>query len=246
MCIIAVAYRVHPSWPLIVAANRDELHARPSKALATWDTAPTVIAGKDLVAGGTWLGVAGNGRFAAVSNVRSAGHSLPTGLSRGKLVLDFLVGSMLPDHEAAAFNPFNMIAIDGEEVQFVSNRPEPRRVRVKAGLHAFSNGAFDDEWPKTRRLKEAMKERLSHASVTPRAFFDDLCADADRDAGAHTIENAIFVRNAIYGTRCSTILAVDHRGDGQIIERRFDPDARMVGETALSFSWPSVTAGRAA
>src|SRR6478735_2884333 len=128
MCIVAVAYRAHSSWPLIVAANRDELHGRPSDALAKWDTDPVVIAGRDVLAGGTWLGVTGNGRLAAVSNLRSNGRHPPTGLSRGKLVLDFLVRGVLPSAEmAAAFNPFNLIAIDAEVAEFASNRPDPRQ-----------------------------------------------------------------------------------------------------------------------
>src|SRR5689334_17583921 len=100
MCIIAVAYRAHPNWPLIVAANRDERHDRPSEPLAPWSTDPVVVAGRDVLAGGTWLGVSGDGRFAAVSNVRSLVLSTPTGLSRGRLVLDFLIRATMPTDEA--------------------------------------------------------------------------------------------------------------------------------------------------
>lgn len=239
MCIIAVAYRAHPHWPLIVAANRDEFHERPSEPLRLWETDPVVIAGRDAVAGGTWLGVTGDGRFAAVSNVRSIDRNPPAGLSRGKLVFDFLSRAAIPaDHAAALFNPFNMIVIDMDGAGFVSNRPEPRRASVGAGIHAFSNGAFDDEWPKTRRLKEAIRAHLSGASPAPDSLFEHLYADAHRDAGTAAIEDAIFVRNTAYGTRCSTVVAIDSDGKGRIVERRFDADARMVGETALTFNWP--------
>lgn len=240
MCIIAVAYRAHAQWPLIVAANRDEFHERPSEALKMWDTDPAIIAGRDAIAGGTWLGVTETGRFAAVSNVRRADPSPPTGVSRGKLVLDFLLTGGLPSDSAAElFNPFNLIAIDADGAEFVSNRPQPRRVKVTAGVHAFSNGPFDDEWPKTQRLNEGISARLSSASLIPDDFFELLYADAQRDTGASAVENAIFVRNPAYGTRCSTVMAVDSDGKGQIVERRFDPAARMIGQAALTFSWPA-------
>jgi uncharacterized protein with NRDE domain len=245
MCIVAVAWRAHPRWSLIAAANRDEYHGRPSEPLKPWDTEPVVIAGRDVVAGGTWLGITTDGRFAAVSNLRHRDSKLPTGRSRGQLVLDYLLTAALPaDDEAELFNPFNMIAISAGRAAFLSNRPGPRGTNISSGIHAFSNGGFDDDWPKTRRLKEAISSRLGDESLASEQLFEFLFWDADREAGAAAVEESIFVRDAAYGTRCSTVVAIDHAGEGQIIERRFAPDARIVGETALTFSWPASSPSR--
>jgi uncharacterized protein with NRDE domain len=245
MCIVAIAFGTHPRWRLIVAANRDELHQRPSEDLKAWATEPVVIAGRDALAGGTWLGVTEAGRFAAVSNVRRVDPAPPAGLSRGKLVTEYLLQSTLPaDGAAQLFNPFNMITVGAGEAEFLSNRPEVRRAKVGAGIHGFSNGGFDDEWPKTRRLKEELRIRLSDETMEPIGLFEALYADATSDAGPSVLEEAIFVRNTVYGTRCSTIVAIDWSGKGQIIERSFDADAQMIGETALTFSWPSTALPR--
>ncbi|MEZ0243082.1 MAG: NRDE family protein [Sphingomonas sp.] len=236
MCIIALAIAAHPGWPLVVAANRDELHARASVPLAAW-AASAIIAGRDAVSGGTWLGVSAAGRFAAVSNVRHDGATLADRSSRGALVVDFLRERAVPDAGAGRrFNPFNLIVIEGAVAQFHSNHPNTHRP-VGAGIHAFSNGALDDAWPKTVRLKRALARRLAGPGFRPADLFVDL-RDEEATATLRPVEDAIFVRDAVYGTRCSTVMAVGADGAGEIVERRFDAAAQMVGETRLRFDWP--------
>lgn len=238
MCIIALAIDMHPRWPLIVAANRDELHDRPSERLATWPAPSAILAGRDAVSGGTWLGVSGDGRFAAVSNVRHDGVSRADLASRGALVVDFLVDRKVPDLlSGASFNPFNLVTVDGASAQFHSNHPDAHRA-VGAGIHAFSNGSFDDAWPKTARLREAMARRLASPGFLPTDLFFDLIDEEGLAGGSRPVEDAIFVRDSVYGTRCGTVVAVSAQGRGEIVERRFDAAAQQVGETRLTFGWP--------
>src|SRR4029079_6710897 len=153
MCVLAFAWRAHPRWQLVVAGNRDELHARPTLPLARWDEPDHVLAGRDLQSGGSWLGVSEEGRFAVVTNLRGFGLPVPGRVSRGALVSDFLSGSgRYVDSELAElsdFNPFNLIVADRKRACFLSNRPEKIRSTLAPGIYGLSNGALDEPWPKT-------------------------------------------------------------------------------------------------
>jgi uncharacterized protein with NRDE domain len=234
MCLILVAWRGHPDHPLVVAANRDEFFARPTAAAARWADAPQVLAGRDLEAGGTWLGVAAGGRFAAVTNVREPGK--PQGpRSRGRLTADFLAGDMAAaDYVAAidgaAHSGFNLLVGDGRELWYASNRiaaPRP----LAPGIYGVSNHLLDTPWPKLATAKARFAAALTHLPATE-AFFalladDEIVPDAHLPATGVSLEwerrlSAIFVRSPDYGTRASTVLAVDAAGGARLHERRFD------------------------
>lgn len=251
MCVLAFAWRAHPRWPLIVAGNRDELHARPAAPLARWDTPSHLLAGRDLQSGGTWLGVSERRRFAVVTNLRGYGLPEPGQPSRGALVTDFLSveGRYADPRDAdlSEFNPFNLIAADRERAWFLSNRPTNVRSLLAPGIYGLSNGALDEPWPKTMRLKEILLEWIVTGSAQPDTLLEDLREESlpgvgipspvPSDVPQEPPLSPIFIRNPVYGTRCSTVVAVDDRDQGVIIERRYDPAGNEAGETALSFSW---------
>ncbi|WP_229729465.1 NRDE family protein [Agaricicola taiwanensis] len=235
----------------MVAGNRDELHARPAAPLARWDEPDHVIAGRDLRSGGTWLGLSERRRFAVVTNLRGYGAPKPGLASRGALVTGLLSGEEPfgdpGKAELAGFNPFNLIFADHEQAWFLSNQPEPVRSRLAPGIYGLSNGALDEPWPKTLRLKGRLLDWVVKGGERPEVLLDALGDEELPDVGIASslpsdvpqepVRSPIFIRDPVYGTRCSTVVAVDDRGQGLIIERRYGPAGEPEGETGLSFSW---------
>ncbi len=250
MCLIAFAWQAHPRWRLVLAGNRDEFHARPTAALARWNDAP-IIGGRDLEAGGTWLGVTGRGRCAAVTNVREPEASLD-GASRGLLAVNFLGAEKGAAAHAAAlekhadrYRPFNLLTFDAQSAFYLGNRPAPRTQAVVAGVHGLSNADFNTPWPKTRTLIARMESWLQSDVENFAPLFDALAdeqvaADADLpgtgiDLGRERALSAAFIRGDAYGTRASSVVAIGHDDRGVIIERRFGPRGASLGETSLAF-----------
>lgn len=252
MCIVAMAWRAHPRWQLVLAGNRDEYHARPAAAMARWDDRAGLIAGRDLQSGGTWLGIHEAGRIAVVTNLRGFGDPRPDRASRGALVTDLLTGTgRYADPANAAFddfNPFNLLLIGRTQAQFLTNRPAPLRTTLAPGLYGLSNGALDEPWPKTLALKAAMLDWLVAGADRPTDLFaalgstalpdGGLAPRAASDAPLEPRLSPIFIRNPVYGTRCNTIVAVGQDGTGMAIERRFDADGNMTGESHIPFTLP--------
>ncbi len=241
MCVLALAWGMHPNWVLVAAGNRDERHARATAPLSRWMARGPVIGGRDLEAGGTWLAVNEAGRLAAVTNVRGEAAD-PGKLSRGALVTDMLAGHEPEDLNA--YNPFNLIAVDRDGPLYLSNRPDPVRRPLSAGMHGLSNGLFDTLWPKTIRVQMGLRAWLEAGSSALEPLFAVL-AD-ERPAGAaeryepdpfEPVDSPVFIRNPVYGTRCSTVVTVDHLGRGRIAERRFNSSGLLEGESVLSFTW---------
>ena len=252
MCVLAFAWLAHPDWPLVLAGNRDELHARPAAPLARWDEAPQVLGGRDLEGGGTWLGVSEAGRLAVVTNLRGFGAPRPEAPSRGRLAHDVLTGegpyARFQARDLDAFNPLNLIVVDGGEARFCSNRPSSTIRTLTPGIYGLSNGDLDAPWPKTRRLKAALAAWLGgadHAAATLVAALadetrppDDELPSTGLDRERERLGSPIFIRADLYGTRCSSVVRVDASGQGEILERRFGPGGERAGETALKFGWP--------
>ena len=254
MCLIAVAWRVHPRYRLALVANRDEFHARPAAAAAADPERADLYGGRDLQAGGSWLLASTRGRLAAVTNVRDGLGADPAPRSRGALVRGFVAAAASASGHLAALAPvatqfgrYNLLAWDGTDLQFATNHPHHATHRVAPGLHAMSNGAFDARWPKsghaTQALAAWLESPLSQREIDADALAPLFAALADQtpapdaalpDTGIGLeLERQLsppFVRGARYGTRCSTVVLVD---DDSIlfVERRFDPDARSSGES---------------
>ncbi len=235
MCVLAIAWRADPRWKLVVAANRDEFHDRPAEPLQRWSDG-AIIAGRDTQAGGSWLAVAEPGRFAAVTNLRGFGAPDPSRASRGALVTGLATGIVPPTDRLGDYNPFNAVTIGDDDALFLSNRPASLIRALAPGLHAMSNGPLDPPWRKTIRLSDVIARWLAGAEHDRDALFAGL-HDATPAAGTDDDPAPIFVRDATYGTRCSTIVLVDAKDDGLIVERRFDRAGNALGDTAIAFRW---------
>lgn len=248
MCVLAVAWNAHPRWRLVLIGNRDEYHARPAAALARWQDKPAILAGRDLQSGGTWLGISDRGRCVVVTNLRGFGLPEAGRPSRGALVTDLLDGAD-PDAVAIdAYNPVNLIALDRDRAHFLSNRPGPIRTALAPGLYGLSNGQLDEPWPKTMQLKSALLDWLTGPADRPANLFDALREQrlpaigldpaTPSDVPAEPNHSPVFILDPSYGTRCSSIVAVDRDGRGLFLERRFAADGTTSGESRESFDWP--------
>jgi uncharacterized protein with NRDE domain len=232
MCVAALAWMAHPRWKLVAIGNRDEFHGRPTAPLARWADG-RIVAGRDLQAGGTWLGVA-QGRFALVTNHRAEGYPKPELASRGALVSDWLRGNDSGD--VTAMNPFNLWLAGSDELEFVTNHPSAQRISLEPGIHGLSNGPREERWFKTARLEAALADWLDDDQ--PLTALLDPLADGSRDpADGDNPFAAVFIGNASYGTRCSSVIAVNAAGQGTIIERSFDALGAQTGTVELGFDW---------
>lgn len=251
MCLAIVALDAHPRFALVVAANRDEHHARPAAPARWWDEG--WLGGRDLEAGGTWLGVTRAGRFAFVTNVREPGRRDAAAPSRGMLVTQALAARTSPQaavqrarDEGAAFNGFNLIAGDAGTVCWGSNRA-PETATLGAGVHGLSNAALDTAWPKVTRSRAAVRrwcESESDDAEALLAILGDrtLAADAALPKTGVPLEwerllSAPFIVSAErgYGTRCSTLLWIDRAGSARFIERSFDSEGLATGTVDVRF-----------
>jgi uncharacterized protein with NRDE domain len=252
MCLIAFAWRAHPRYPLVLVANRDEFHERPTSALHEWTDAPGVFGGRDLREGGGWLALAQSGRMAAVTNFREP-KLMPAPRSRGALVRQFMLEPADPADfaeevrtQASEYGPFNLLLRKDQDLIHVSNRPTPAWDRVAAGVHGLSNGRLDAPWPKTRHLATALRNWLNSASADRadtgalfEALADDrLAADAELpDTGVGLeIERRLspaFIRGVEYGTRASSVLLIGEEGLARFIERSFGSGGVPAGERAF-------------
>jgi len=245
VCLAVVALDAHPRYRLVIAANRDEFHARAATPAAWWPgEAPRILAGRDLAAGGTWLGVTPRGRWALVTNVREPSGNDPSAPSRGALVGRLLrdarparvaLDDLLAD--GARYNGFNLLCGDVCDAHWASNRAERAR-SLAPGLHGLSNAGLDTPWPKVVRIKQALAGWAAEGTAAIEPLFDAL-ADrtlADDDVLPSTgvsrererLLSAPFIVSDSYGTRCSTVVTVDRDGVARFLERTFDArgDAR--------------------
>lgn len=257
MCLLALAWKPQPGLRFVLASNRDEFHARPTLPLATWEEAPQILAGRDAMGGGTWLGVSTVGRLAAVTNVRLP--SLPPALhSRGALAADFLRSPRAPaTHHVAiqptldGYSPCNLLIADTQEARYLSNQPGVSPRLLQPGLYGLSNAALDTPWPKVLRLKAALHRWLHRGSLgdleplftalASREVADD-AALPDTGVGLareRLLAPAFIIAGPEYGTRCSTVVWVCDDGSGGMVERRFGPEGVSLGETRLAFRWPT-------
>jgi uncharacterized protein with NRDE domain len=247
MCLIVFAYRCHPRYRLVVAANRDEFYRRPTAPAAFWPECPQVLAGRDLEQGGTWLGVTRGGRIAALTNYRDPAANRADARSRGALVRDYLGGGVGPaafaEQAAAAgrdYNGFNLLAGDGESLRYCSNR-DGAAYEVPPGVHGLSNHLLDTPWPKVARAKTALAACLEGREETLAARLFALLADAvpaaDEDlpdtgvglAWERTL-SPIFIASPDYGTRSSTVVLAGYDGRVWFIERTWPEGSELVYE----------------
>lgn len=247
MCLAAFAVGVCDAFPLVVAANRDESHCRPTAAADWWTEPSGILGGRDLEAGGSWLAVDRRGRLAAVTNQPSPqGRSFSA--SRGHLVSDYLA---TPDaaeafceeraRAPAEYGPYNLLLFDGEGLFHAANRSGAQR--LAAGIHVLSNAPLGTSWPKTgfaaSRLAAILHDEPGRNELT-RRLFELLETRAPRDDGSggkelHWRARTVFVSDPRYGTRSSTVVLLSRGGDLVFAERRFGADGRRRGESTFRF-----------
>jgi len=260
MCLAVVAAAQSARYPWVLAANRDEFFHRAAAGLAWWPGG-RLLGGRDLAAGGTWLGLDDNGRLALVTNVREPGRALAGAPSRGELVPRWLQGEgdgLLDEMAQQPRNGFNFLAVDlvaGRGLWF-SNRPQPQRRLLGDGLHGVSNAALDTPWPKLQRLKARLAAALQGEPALPAltqaawAALGDPAPAADADLPATGVPLArerqlspAFIRiegeAGVYGTRCSTLVVAERRSAGLVVhvtERRYAAGGGIGGESTFSFA----------
>jgi uncharacterized protein with NRDE domain len=254
MCLVALAWNVSHRYPLVIAANRDEFHARPTLPAHEWQDAQGVFGGRDLRAGGGWLALSAKGRLAVVTNVREPMRAAG-GKSRGHLVRDFVMGNESAAIEATRghadaheYGPFNLILWDGRELVHATNRPQSLWSALQPGVYGISNGPLDSPWPKVQRMVTGLQrwlrdsENASHEADTA-ALFAAL-ADADSAPDAELPDTGVgleaerrlappFIRGEEYGTRASTVVMVSHDRQATLIERSFAPLGVPTGELRI-------------
>lgn len=260
MCLILLAHRVHPQFPLIVAANRDEFHGRPAAAANFWTDRPQVLAGRDLEAGGTWLGVSKSGRFAAVTNFSEEPVEPLPPRSRGALVSDFLAGTMPPGpyldgiaRQAEAYRGFNLLLGDGDDLWYYSNRL-PRPQLLEPGTYGLSNHLLDTDWPKVKRGKSALavfEEVEQHPDVEELLLLladESTATEAELAASGLDPDHArrvtpCFIRGPVYGTRASTVVLAEASGPTRFVEVTFAAQGRRVSRQDYSFDGAQAATG---
>lgn len=246
MCLIVFAWRPEHAVPLVLAANRDEFHERPTLPLAEWQDVPGLYAGRDLQAGGTWLGVTATGRFAALTNIR-APIQVQGSHSRGELPATYLRGEQTPEaflHDLVTrldqYSGFNLLLGDRQQLWFL-NAQERQPRRLAAGLYGLSNATLDSPWPKVERLKDALAKRLGKADAQQlldmlgddRRATDDELPDTGIGLEWERLLSSPFIRSPGYGTRASSLLRLSADGLVELWERRFDADGHASGETLV-------------
>ena len=258
MCLIVFAWKAHPAYPLVLAANRDEYFSRPTLPLDYWKDLPDVLGGRDVEKGGSWYATHMDGRWAPVTNFRDGTASRPTAPSRGALVRNYLASAThARDYVSqisgslAEYPGCNLLIGDDQNLYFVSNRSRglhrAQAQLVSAGIHGLSNDSLDTPWPKVERSKRRMKRLLGSQ---PEQLSDELfglLADrslADEGALPSTgvpLEwekklSAPFIISDNYGTRASTVMLVGNDGDVSVQERSFGSGGTELTRRAFSFS----------
>lgn len=242
MCLIALAYKVHPRFPLIVAANRDEFLDRPAEPAHFWEDAPDILAGRDERAGGTWMGITRSGRFAAVTNYREMRMSFPPGPSRGLLVREALEHGIDPGI-TKAYAGFNLIYGTVRDLRY-HNNIEGTDVALTSGIHGLSNHFLDTPWPKVVKAKRELGKLLERPDAElPEALFrllsddvtapDEMLPDTGLPLEMERAASSIFISTPGYGTRCSTVVLVDKDGKVYFEERSAQAKGQVMKEFSL-------------
>ena len=252
MCLIAFAWRCHPQFPLVVAANRDEYHERSTAPAAFWPDSLRILAGRDLLGGGTWLGISRGGRFAALTNLPPGRDEWRGGPSRGLLVSGFLSGTDAARTyltevagRAGEYNGFCLVVNDGAEMGYYCTGGAGPSI-LAPGIYGLGNAPLDAPWPKVSRLKSGLAEVLSRAQWG-RADLMALLGDrtpppagdsphsGEGDARPERVLAPVFIAGAHYGTRSSTVLRVDAGGRADFTEQSFGPGGGMGVQAHFSF-----------
>ncbi len=250
MCLLVLAWQTHPRYRLVVAANRDEFHERPAAPMAPWPPPDDLLAGRDLRAGGTWLGLDRARRFGVVTNFRDRQRPRRSAPSRGQLVPAYLAsavgaGDYLAglETDAPGYSGFNLLLADASSLWYASNRAERFARPLEPGVYGLSNEFLDTPWPKLQRVRARFEQWLARPDGAATQLFE-LLNDRTAAPDAAPLERALsapFVLDSTYGTRCSTVLLLQASGAVYLSERRFDSRGEESGEAEYELNpleWP--------
>ncbi len=257
MCLLILAWNRHPRYRVVLAANRDEFHARPTAAMHWWAD-PDILGGRDLEAGGAWLAVGRDGRFGVVTNYRDLQEPLQGAPSRGRLIPDFL-GASRPASDYAKhlapivgqYSGFNLLAGDSTHLLYMANRAREPARELASGIYGLSNHLLDTPSPKLVRTRAKFEGLLGSTALASEEFFAMLSdpeptvasnangsQDDDEPKLSRELERVLsapFIVNERYGTRCSTLLFIGYDGTVSAREQRYDATGRLIGRDGFEF-----------
>lgn len=250
MCILFIAIEQHPKYPLIICANRDEFHQRPTQAMHVWRE-PNILAGKDLQAGGTWLGLSSTGKFAALTNFRKLPLSEVPKKSRGDLVLQALADTKINmttelAARASQYHGFNLIYGSLKQL-YCYDSVNNQSHQLSKGVHSICNGALDDIWPKMAKGEKLLSETIhSQVNLSVNALFElmsndkqalpHLLPETGLDEEWEQLLSAIFIKSPTYGTRTTTIITQDVEGNVEIYDRSYAPSGECVAKQQFNLT----------
>lgn len=254
MCLLVFQYDDHPRYSLVFAGNRDEFYERPTAPADFWEEAPHVLAGRDLKAGGTWMGVTRRGHWGVVTNIRDREPHRAEARSRGALVADYLLEEPAPRayledvaEEAEQYNGFNLLVGTRDDLYYLSNR-DANVQSIDPGVHGLSNDHLDTPWPKVRRAKEELRKKVEARDVSTEALLDllddrrpasdDQLPDTGLGTERERMLSPIFIEGEEYGTRASTVLLIERSGTVTFAERTVERDGGG-GTRTFAFELPA-------
>ncbi|MCP4297629.1 MAG: NRDE family protein [Proteobacteria bacterium] len=249
MCVIFFAHQIHPDYPLILLANRDEFFQRPTEPAHYWRDHPELLAGKDLQAGGTWLGVTKNGRYSAITNIRDPKNNDANAPSRGNLVKEYLFSDKPPEAYLSQigkdYNGFNQLVGEGDQL-YHYNSQDKTTMLVKSGIYGLSNAQLNTPWPKIskgikqvdiwssfskKELRYDLMLKFMHDTSTPD---DNQLPDTGVGIELERLLSPVFISGKEYGTRCTTLLLIDSLGEVVFIERNYVADGVTTSENQIN------------
>lgn len=247
MCLIAFSYKVHPNYPLVIIANRDEFYDRPTAAAQFWEDKPTILGGRDLLQQGSWMGLSKNGRFAAITNYREPSLPEPALVSRGEIVSQFLLSTEPIEafvdslrEKKNLYGGYNVLLFDGQQMRHYNNVFDEHN-KIEPGTYGISNATLNTPWPKVEQAKSALINGTNNNNFDVQDLISLLANDEiahdevlpNTGVGIH-LERALsaqFVKLPNYGTRCSTAITYNRNGTIDFLERTYD-------EGRILFDWP--------
>ena len=252
MCLIVFANNVLDDYKFIFAANRDEFYDRPTEQTDFWDDHPVLLAGKDLQAGGTWLGITKQGRFAAITNFRDLKNYRMNSPSRGHLTLDFLLSDFSPEEYYKKLKPtlnnyngFNLLFGFVDDLHYFSNKTEGL-VKLEPGIHGISNSVLNIPWPKVEKSKRQLQHLIEQKNIHPWEVLnllddtspakDDELPDTGVGLDMERMLSPIFIKSEKYGTRSSTIITVDKQNDVRLVEKTYFANSGRFSNNDFNFN----------
>lgn len=252
MCLIFFALQHHPTYKLIVAANRDEFYARKTAPAHFWEDHPAIVGGRDLEASGTWMAMNKNGKISLVTNYRDPANINPKAPSRGQLVTDFLLNGDKPEEymnnltgQSSQYNGFNLLTGYPDALWYLSNYGNGIQ-KLDPGIYGLSNHLLDTPWPKVQRGKEKFSHAINQALIDPEALFALLYDEQRADDSSlpntgiglerERALSSMFIKTNGYGTRCSTVILVSHDNQVLFSERVYELDTFAYHTNRFQFS----------